>query len=98
MFAWNCIGESMLLTGVYAVLSMSNQYHTQNDGMHLCPETFHGRINAALVCLLDCKYNQLLNKKSLVTCSNSCNSKYMSLDPVTYRISEDLIEEVRLTR
>ena len=62
----------------------------QNDGMHLCPETFHVRINAALVCLLDCKYNQLLDRKSLVACSNSCNSKYMTLNPITY-------QEVRLT-
>ena len=65
--------------------------------MHLCPETFHGRINAALVCLLDCKYNQSLDRNSLMTCSNSCNSKYMSLDPVVYHMSEDLIEEVQLT-
>ena len=82
-------------------LCLINVFHflcrVQNDGMHLCPETFHGRINAALVCLLDCKYNQMLDRKSLVTCSNSCNSKYMSLNPVEYHMNEDLSEEVRLT-
>jgi len=86
-----------MLCCLYLINPFHFLYQYQNDGMHLCPETFHGRINAALVCLLDCKYNNILDNKSLTTCSNSCNSKYMSLDPITYHMSKDSIEEVRLT-
>ena len=69
----------------------------QNDGMHLCPETFHGRINAALVCLLDCKFSNKHRRRSQATCSNGCNSKYMNLQPIEFRLNKDLKEEISLT-
>ena len=69
----------------------------QNDGMHLCPETFHGRVNAALVCLLDCKFNHKHRRRSQATCSNGCNSKYMNLQPIEFRLNKDLKEEISLT-
>ncbi|KAL9180553.1 hypothetical protein ACHAXT_011006 [Thalassiosira profunda] len=65
-----------------------------NDGMHLCPETVHGRINAALVCLLDCKFNQQLYLSNLAACSEECNAKYMTLVPLAF---SELKEEVILT-
>ncbi|KAL7539634.1 hypothetical protein ACHAWF_006466 [Thalassiosira exigua] len=67
------------------------------DGMHICPETFHGRINAALVCLLDCKFNQQLRHHSLSACSDGCNSKYMNFNPIAFPLSVDLQEEIFLT-
>eukprot|EP00956_Cyclotella_meneghiniana_P033024 scaffold92815_cov76-Cyclotella_meneghiniana.AAC.1 len=50
------------------------------DGMHLCPQTVHGRINAGLLCLLDCKYNH--RGLGYQLCSDGCNDRYMSLQPV----------------
>lgn len=67
------------------------------DGMHLCPETFHGRINTALVCLLDCKYNQQQQRTALMECSDGCNAKFMNLDPISFPLNENLIGEVPLT-
>lgn len=79
------------------------------DGMHQCPETFHGRMNAVLVCVLDCKFNQRHhfasgNKnynqntvKSLLTCSDGCNSKYMNVHPIVFPLNENLDEEISLT-
>jgi len=72
---------------------------TQNDGMHQCPETFHGRVNAALVCLLDCRFNQQLlpSVNSLSACSDGCNSKYMNVNPIRFTLNADLNEEISLT-
>jgi len=79
------------------------------DGMHQCPETFHGRMNAVLVCVLDCKFNQWHHSasgnknynqntaKSLLTCSDGCNSKYMNVHPIVFPLNEDLDEEISLT-
>ena len=64
--------------------------------MHLCPETFHGRINAALVCILDCKYNRGYLLQSLLACSDGCNSKYMSLHPIAFPLNADLKEEIMI--
>jgi hypothetical protein len=63
------------------------------DGMHLCPETLHGRVNAAFVCVLGCIYNNNNNhggdhggkketstnntNNQIQTCSDTCNSRHM---------------------
>jgi len=67
------------------------------DGMHVCPETFHGRINAALVCLLDCRFNKGYYTNRLLTCSDGCNSKYMNLNPISFTLNAELNEEINLT-
>jgi len=74
------------------------RFATQNDGMHQCPETFHGRVNAALVCLLDCRFNQRLLPSSILSCSDGCNSKYMNVDPIIFTLNADLNEEISLTQ
>ena len=59
------------------------------DGMHRCPETLHSRINAGLICLLDCKFNQNLLGHNLQKCSDECNSKYMGLaTPIDFTESD----------
>ena len=62
------------------------------DGIHLCPQTVHGRINAGLLCLLDCKFNNLhpLGPHNQ-SCSNQCNEKYMTLSSVMLPTSGDLL-------
>lgn len=52
------------------------------DGMHLCPETVHPRINAGLVCLLSCKYTRGLRGPALRDCAGGCNDRFMGLEPV----------------
>ena len=52
------------------------------DGMHLCPETVHPRINAGLVCLLACKYTRGLRGAALRRCAGGCNERFMGLEPV----------------
>lgn len=69
----------------------------QLDGMHTCPETFQGRVNAGVVCLLDCKFNRRLAGRGLAECDDGCNSRYMNLEPIAFRINAELNEEVDLT-
>mmetsp|Transcript_16561 Transcript_16561/g.31384 ORF Transcript_16561/g.31384 Transcript_16561/m.31384 type:complete len:537 (+) Transcript_16561:242-1852(+) len=55
------------------------------DGQHWCMDSIGGRIDAALVCLLDCSnkydFHQL---DELVQCESDCNAKFMSLSPVNW--------------
>jgi len=77
------------------------------DGMHVCPETLHGRMNAVIVCLLDCKFNRQYHRRHhptsqqqqqrLLDCSDGCNSKYMNLRPLSFSYNEHLEEEISLT-
>jgi len=69
------------------------------DGIHLCPETIHGQINAALVCLLDCAYHHDENNdendhgrgERIRVCSDNCNSRYMTLlNPIEFPPSGEL--------
>jgi len=72
------------------------------DGIHLCPETIHGRINAAMVCLLDCAFNKkkhhleeendasAVSKKNIQLCSDECNSNYMSMNPIQFPLNGEL--------
>lgn len=63
------------------------------DGIHLCPETVHGRVNAAMICLLDCAYHKyppptsnrgndeddVHDGHAIQRCSDDCSQTYMSL-------------------
>ena len=54
------------------------------DGIHLCPETIHGRVNAAMVCMLDCAYHQIRSSEEIQRCSEECNRKYMTVNPLPF--------------
>jgi hypothetical protein len=55
------------------------------DGQHWCMDSIGGRINAALVCLIDCSnrydFHQL---DDMVLCESDCNAKFMTLTPVNW--------------
>jgi hypothetical protein len=55
------------------------------DGLHVCPTTYGGRFTAATGCLLQCldidgdeEYSKIAQE-----CQTKCNSKYMTLMPIT---------------
>lgn len=61
------------------------------DGMHWCQETVHGRITAGQACILGCIYNgrdgdagRKEQRVRVRTCSEQCNLKFMSLDPIRF--------------
>ena len=58
------------------------------DGMHACPETVHGRLNAGLACILGCIYNKngqnSVAYEGVTKCCDDCNTKYLSLYPVEF--------------
>ena len=54
------------------------------DGIHLCPETIHGRVNSAMVCMLDCAYHQFRSSEEIQRCSEECNQKYMTVNPLPF--------------
>mmetsp|Transcript_49821 Transcript_49821/g.149848 ORF Transcript_49821/g.149848 Transcript_49821/m.149848 type:complete len:145 (-) Transcript_49821:203-637(-) len=62
-----------------------------NDGIHWCPETTHGRLNAGLVCILSCIYNDK-SMAGMDTCCNNCNSKFMSLEPLVFENGQQILE------
>lgn len=49
------------------------------DGMHLCGNTYGGRIVAATGCLTQCVYGSAGN---MLACQQDCNDKFMTLKPV----------------
>lgn len=66
------------------------------DGMHICPNTYGGRIVAATGCLMQCLYQDYSidtgfggifdtspsSQQKSVDCQRECNEKYMTLRPV----------------
>ena len=65
------------------------------DGLHWCMDTFAGRLNAGLACLVQCSLvsasedgdlqkSTLDSKTMIVDCERMCNAQYMSLDPVRW--------------
>jgi hypothetical protein len=66
------------------------------DGMHICANTFAGRMNAGLACLIACaeadereEVNQQLGslvrkhgRSELRACERRCNNRFMSLRPI----------------
>lgn len=68
------------------------------DGMHWCPNTMAGRMNAAIACLTGCRYNDNDNaenanegntnaqKQKERQCAAECNDRYMSLQKLRYDV------------
>ena len=65
------------------------------DGIHWCMDTFAGRLNAGLACLVQCSLvsasddgdlqKSTLDSKTMIDdCERICNAQYMSLDPVRW--------------
>ena len=60
------------------------------DGLHYCTSILGGRINAALACLVRCRYSSnggdvdFLNK-----CVFQCNKKFLSLEPIEWKSSNN---------
>jgi hypothetical protein len=53
------------------------------DGTHWCMETFGGRFDAGIACLLGCVYNhETVDRERVRSCEKDCNDRYMSLQPV----------------
>jgi hypothetical protein len=61
------------------------------DGMHICPNTYGGRIVAVTGCLMQCLYQDFDNGKfdaspssqiKNLECQQECNDKFMTLRPV----------------
>lgn len=59
------------------------------DGIHVCPNTFGGRIVAATGCLLQCLYPDRSKGNSrqqaqayVLKCQKECNDKFMTLRPI----------------
>lgn len=61
------------------------------DGMHICPNTYGGRIVAATGCLMQCLYQDFhdgqfgespTSQTKNLECQQECNDKFMTLRPV----------------
>jgi hypothetical protein len=68
------------------------------DGLHYCTGITGGRVNAALACLLQCRYS---NKESdadfLNICMLECNKKFLTIEPVQWATSGNVSVHWRYT-
>lgn len=69
-----------------------------SDGMHYCSSILGGRINAALACLLKCRYSSNGSDVDfLEKCMFQCNKKILSIEPIQWTNSHNVSVSWRYT-
>jgi hypothetical protein len=52
------------------------------DGIHLCMNTFSGRVYAGVACIIQCMYGNEDDKDRRLACQRQCNEQFATLLPV----------------
>ena len=69
-----------------------------SDGMHFCTSITGGRMNAALACLLRCRYSSnYIDVDTLNQCMFQCNKKFLSIKPLQWTNSHNESVDWRYT-